>query len=301
MSQQQSFNPDSLVVTYAIPRIPFSFQKPLQEDKAYTTSCSWEHMLSYNNPLYEYAPSGKKIFVEEKTAYFNSPLTPLPFQNVYAYKDSDFLLAVVLLLITIYAALTAIFSRYLKQFYYASFIYSESQRLYNDQNAVIPSLFFWLNTIALIIFSLFIFLVFKHHGIYASLGSIPLFFVAMAYVTIFLIFRAIIIKFTGWLLGRRDVFREYLFHSLLYYKIGSLLILPILVVAIFSDVRWTGYGLTVSAALLLLLHGFIYMRGTKIILKKGILIFYWILYLCTAEFVPFLMLYKYISTRVQGG
>lgn len=300
MNQQQSFNPDSLVATHAIPRIPYKFTQHLQ-DAQKDTSCSWEQMLSYSNPLFLSSSSEKKIFIETHPQVFDRAITPVPINKVNAYKDTDFLLVLVLFLITLYGALTVVFSRYLKPIAYAPFIYSESVRLYNDQSAVIPSFFAWLNGIALMVVSIFIYLCFKQYGLYEQMSSILMFLLAMLFAAGFLLFRVLTIKIVGWFLNRRDVFREYLFQNLLYYKMGSLAMLPLLIVAIFSDATWTAYTLAAAAALLLIIHLYIYARGTKIILKKGILIFYWILYLCTAEFVPFLMLYKYISTRVQGG
>ncbi|MGC8803673.1 MAG: DUF4271 domain-containing protein [Bacteroidales bacterium] len=300
MTQEVTFVPESLFKTHAIPRIPATF--PQERSKNLDSmQCDWSHVLSYNHPFFKYQLATKKIFIETKDRSIIETITAKPFQKTYAYKNPDFLLAIALLLITLYAMVSAIFQRYLRQFFYATFLYSESLRLHNDQNATLPSFFAWLNAMAVIIFSLFLYLIFRNYDIYSHLGSIPLFLLSVGYVSIFLLFRAIVIRITGWLLDKRAIFREYLFHNLLYYKVVALFMLPILILAAFSDVESTSYALVAAAVLFVIAHVFIYSRGVKIILKKGIFIFYWILYLCTAEFVPFLLLYKYISMGVRGG
>lgn len=300
MMQDAAFAPDSLFKTQAIPRIPAVFPQD-QVKTSDSLQCDWSRVLSYSHPFFKYLGTPKKIFIETKDGSTVQSFTARPFQKTYAYKNPDFLLAIALLLVILYAMVSTIFQRYLRQFFYATFLYSESQRLHNDQNATLPSFFAWLNAMAVIIFSLFLYLIFRNYQIYSSLGSFPLFLLSVGYVSVFLLFRTIVIKITGWLLDKREVFREYLFQNLLYYKIAALLMLPILMVAIFSDIDSTVYALTAAAVLIAIAHAFIYSRGTKIILKKGIFIFYWILYLCTAEFVPFLLLYKYISIGVRGG
>jgi hypothetical protein len=114
----------------------------------------------------------------------------------------------------------------------------------------------------------------------------------------YFILRSLIIKISGWILDQRTVFREYLFHYLLYYKAAAIFMLPVLFVTIFCSKAWTEYMLIILLVLFIMAHLWIYGRATKIFLKKGFFIFYWILYLCTAEITPFLLLYKYISSEV---
>ncbi|MEJ5264399.1 MAG: DUF4271 domain-containing protein [Bacteroidales bacterium] len=297
MNSDVYFSLDSLVKTHAIPTIPATFPQSASK-KSDSLLYDWANVLSYKHPFYQSFPGSKKIFVEHQPAHFARSLNVIPYQKEYAFKNTDFLLAIVLIVLLLYTAISTIFQRYIRQFFYATFIYSESQRLHNDQNATLPSFYAWLNFLTISIFSMFLYLLFRHFGMDISLSSLSLYLFSVMYVLLFLIFRTILIKITGWLLDRRDVFKEYLFQYLLYYKIVALLIFPFLALAIFSGKKWSEFYLAVSFVLFLLSHVFIYTRGTKIILKKGIFIFYWILYLCTAEIVPFLMLYKFISSKV---
>ncbi|MCX7986391.1 MAG: DUF4271 domain-containing protein [Bacteroidales bacterium] len=287
---------DSIFQSKAIPIIPHSFTQPGVGKENYKY-IDWSDLLSYKHPLHQSANPNKKLFIEQHRSIIPS-LTPVPHQKINEYKNPDFLLSIVLFLLLLYAALNTLFSKYLRQFYYATFIYSESARLYKDQNATLPTFYAWLNIIAVIIFSVDLYLVFRHFGIFSNLSSLSLFLLSFLYILGFYLVKSILINIIGWIIGRQDIFREYLFHYLLYLKFTALLILPVIFFAIFSNIIWTEYALFFTGILLVIAHLFLYVRATKIIIKKGVFIFYWILYLCTAEFIPFLLLYKYLDKGV---
>lgn len=158
-----------------------------------------------------------------------------------------------------------------------------------------------INTILYInfifVFSVSIFLIFKsllpnYFILSFSQNSI---YVLIIFVSAYIIFRQIFIWLTGWLFDNLEMGKAHnkLLNSL--EKTVGLIILPILLVSIYSDVSWL---LALSSLILLM---FVVARWVfAMALGLRITKFSWfhiILYLCTLEIIPFLMIIKHLKNQ----
>ena len=88
---------------------------------------------------------------------------------------------------------------------------------------------------------------------------------------------------------------EYLFNLNVYNRILGIILFPFTLVIAFAPIYNTEALLITGAFMVAVFWGLSLLRGSKILLRKHFSISYLILYLCTLEFLPFLVIVKIAS------
>jgi hypothetical protein len=106
--------------------------------------------------------------------------------------------------------------------------------------------------------------------------------------------KKVIYYLVGILTESKKEVQEYLFSITVFNRVLGLFLLPVTAIIAFvpfyqpEPLLFTGLGIVMVFYLLSLI------RGGKIFLKKHFSIFYLILYLCTLEFLPLLLIYNFL-------
>jgi hypothetical protein len=261
----------------------------------------WCDIINVKNQTFSALFAQKKIFTysERSTDKSIKKLANKKSIDQSYISISDLSLLLVILSFILIASIKALFNKYLNQLLRAIISYSEAYKLYRDYNAIIDRVYFLLNLNFIITGSLFGFFLLKllnPSKLFSSNNLILL--LCSAFIICIFFSRYLLNKFIGYILDQKQAFDEFLHSNLLYYKVTGLFLLPVVsFLALISD----KYHFTFVLAGILIIF-FIYIisifRATTIMLRKGILLFYWILYLCTIEFLPLLLLYKFFNAVV---
>jgi hypothetical protein len=268
--------------------------------KDYYFSAQWQEMLSYNNVIFKTKNRGKEIFSANKDSIkqTNANIQEIPVFKIHQTSTTNLLIISLLVIYALFAWLKISYPKYFNQFIRSLFTYSEANKLFFDQNALVDRAYLILNMLFIFSGGIFLLLLGNTANIQMPYQSIfSNLFVGLLIVLSIYIFRFITTKISGWLLNQYSAFNEYLHSSFLYYKATGLFILPIITIAGFVKNDVSLVILIIGGSFFLLTYFASIYRGTKIMLKKGVLLFYWILYLCTVEFFPLVLLYKYLSLR----
>jgi hypothetical protein len=283
---------------------PYYFRafKTLKHDSAngnsdFFSSSNWYTNLSYDNQIFKNSKIQNKIFIATKDSIKTSVY--VNFQKLSIKQDNStttnlFIISLIVIF-SLLAWTKTVFSKYYVQFFRSLFTYSESIKLFFDQNALIDRLYTILNLIFIFTGGIFLLQIGYLFNIEMPFQSILAnLFCTMSIILLLYFFRFIGVKIIGWLLFQRNSFNEFLHSSFLYYKSLGILLLPIITITSFIRVEARSPFLITGCIIILLTYLANVFRGTKIMLKKDVLLFYWILYLCTVEFFPLILLYKYI-------
>jgi hypothetical protein len=261
----------------------------------------WCDIISVKNHTFNALFVKKKIFTfSEGSSNRSINITTNKKSPDHSYISiGDLSLLLIILSFILIASIKALFNKYLNQLLRAIISYSEAYKLYRDYNATIDRVYFLLNLNFIITGSLYGFFLIKFltTSRLSSSNIIILLFCSAFILGIFFT-RFLLNKFIGFVLDQKQAFDEFLHSNLLHYKIAGLFLLP--VVSFLALLSEKYHFIFVLAGMLIIF--FIYIisifRATTIMLKKGILLFYWILYLCTIEFLPLLLLYKFFNAVV---
>lgn len=213
--------------------------------------------------------------------------------NSYDNVVNNILLGGIILIFILLANIKVNFSRYLNQILRATFTYSEENKLYRDHNALVDRVYFILNIIFILTGGIYCLLIFKLNNpvLYAA-SPYKIVFGSILVILALYIFKYLINKILGFILNQQKVFNEYLHSIFIYFKVTGIILLPIISIASFISSPADKVFLYIGLAIIILIYISSIFRASRIMLQKDVLLFYWILYLCTVEFLPYVLLYK---------
>ena len=114
---------------------------------------------------------------------------------------------------------------------------------------------------------------------------------------IYLILKLAIYKFSGWLFLEKEAIEEYIFQTNLFNKYLGVFYLILTSLLIYSPVPF-GILYTIGTSTLFLFVLFQIVRGFLIGIQSGNNLFFIILYLCTLEILPWLIMGKWIKNTL---
>jgi hypothetical protein len=208
-------------------------------------------------------------------------------------NNPDWLVGVLVLAFFLFATVRLIFNKYLSQLAQATINYSTFTRVFRERYFNLFHASFRLDVIFNLFMSLFGYQFLSHYNInFGISGSFYVYLVCLGIVTGFFLLKKIIYSISGIMTESKREVREYLFSITVFNRILGLFLLPVTALIAFvpfyqpEPLLFTGVGIIFIFYLLAL------RRGAKIFLKKHFSISYLILYLCTLEFLPLLLVYN---------
>ncbi|NCI45424.1 DUF4271 domain-containing protein [Sediminibacterium soli] len=108
--------------------------------------------------------------------------------------------------------------------------------------------------------------------------------------------------FSGWVFNSREAAGSYIFMVFMVNKVMGVLLIPFLLLLAFADATVVKYAATVSMGLVALL--FIYRYFVSFTAIRGRLrvnVFHFLLYLCSVEILPLLLIYKLLLNYFNGS
>jgi hypothetical protein len=261
----------------------------------------WCDIINVKNQTFSTLFAQKKIFTysERSTDKSINKLANKKSLNQTYISINDLSLLLVILSFTLIASIKALFNKYLNQLLRAIISYSEAYKLYRDYNAIIDRVYFLLNLNVIITGSLFCSFFIKLFNPSELFGSnYILLLLCVAFIISIFFSRYLLNKFIGYILDQKQAFDEFLHSNLLYYKVAGLFLLPVVSFLVLISPKYHFIFVLLGILIIFFIYIISIFRATTIMLKKGILLFYWILYLCTIEFLPLLLLYKFFNAVV---
>ena len=156
-----------------------------------------------------------------------------------------------------------------------------------------------LNLDSFFIISLFIYCFASFNQILpAGFSRILIWLILLAVIMLAAGTRYTLCKTTGKMSGTSDLFREYLFGVYQFYRLSALFLYLLIMLISYTLFFPSGAGFVAGTLILGTLYIVRIIRLFMIFLNSNISIFYLILYLCTLEILPVLIIVKYVSGLV---
>ena len=236
----------------------------------------------------------KPVLTSESTGTDQQPtrLICIPKNSLNTFNSLTFIILIIGL--SLLANIKMIYWKYFSQMLESVYNFQMVNKLHRDKNSIDERMNYYLNFIFAITIALFITHSLKLFHIHISgsndyyiLASIPLFILLLFF------YRFVVNKIIGFVFLKQALFSEYLYNTFLTYKIlGIFLIIPTIAIS-FLDDPVKVYFFWIGLSIIIILYIMRLWRGVVIIMKNNVLLFYLILYLCTVEFLPIVILYKF--------
>ncbi len=190
----------------------------------------------------------------------------------------------------------AVFVRYAKYLakFFEAFIYSYVvEKLVDDLNVPLRRMLLLLDTVSLFALSFIV-----YHSVYGlgihfggAWGVLLLFAAILGSLFVYRLYFYIVHWIVRVTLNIKDFTSKLLFDSLLVFRLGGLVLLPIALVIFYSNDSIAMYAFYASIIILVFLYLYRLFRLLTLFIKNGISFLYYILYLCALEIVPAILLY----------
>lgn len=228
------------------------------------------------------------------------PKETKPYGNVgkdLIVPNQDWMLAMILILWVLFASVRVGFLKYLGQLFTGLVKFSTATRLYEQRGYSIKYGALRLNLIFLLTLPLSVFQIARFFGInLPGFPDILFYFALLLIINGFLFVRILLYRLVGSIVMLKEQTDESVFNIMLYYKALGLFLLPI--VTIHAVVAATNFiTIWIMAGVIAIMYVAALIRSIYTGNRKGISIFYLILYLCTLEILPLLLIFKLMSSK----
>ena len=242
----------------------------------------------------EYLPDS--LFQEQIRASSEKSSKPYGLEGkVMTLPKEDWLLGIILVGWILFASVRVSFNKYLELLMGSLVKVSVATRLYSERGYKKLYGAIRLNFIFYLIVPLAIYQVLDFYHVKVPGLSGPLFFLIL-FITIngFFLIKNLVYRSVGSVIMLEEEVNESVFNIFLFYKALALFLLPIVTIHAIEQ-RATFVTVWMMMFLIALFYFVSILRSIYIGSRKGISIFYLILYLCLLEILPLFLIYKILT------
>jgi len=243
--------------------------------------------------------------------YQRDLVRPLPYDSLYTVlkkvevvfpgkkvirSNPDWLIGVLLISFLLFASVRLIFNKYLSQLIQSTINYSTFTRTFRERYFNLFHASFRLDMVFSLIMGLFAYQFLNAFKI--NLGASKSFYtylICLGIVIGYFISKKIVYYIIGILTESKPEVQEYLFSMTVYNRVLGLFLMPVTATIAFVSLTQVEPMLYAGLAIIAIFYLLSLIRGSKIFLKKHFSISYLILYLCTLEFLPLILIYVLLS------
>ena len=248
----------------------------------------------------------KTVYISDFN-YQKELIQPLPYDSLYTVlkkvevvypgkkvlrSNPDWLVGVLLISFLLFASVRLIFNKYLSQLIQSTINYSTFTRTFRERYFNLFHASFRLDLVFSLILALFGYQSFNIFKI--SLGAARTYYtylICLGIVFGYFLIKKTIYHIIGILTESKTEVQEYLFSITVYNRVLGLFIMPVTATIAFIPLANAEPMLYAGLAVIAIFYLMSLFRGAKIFLKKHFSISYLILYLCTLEFLPLVLIY----------
>ncbi|MBC8004106.1 MAG: DUF4271 domain-containing protein [Verrucomicrobia bacterium] len=240
--------------------------------------------------------------------YQKNLLEPLPYDSLHTVlkgvevvfpgkklsrNNPDWLVGVLVAAFFLFATVRLIFNKYLSLLAQATINYSTFTRVFRERYFNLLHASFRLDIIFNFIFALFWYQFLSTYRInFGIKDSFVVYLICVGSVIGYFFLKRLAYMLTGLMTESKREVKEYLFSMTVYNRILGLFLLPVTAIIAFVPVYQPELFLFLGLGIVAIFYLLSLRRGAKIFLRKHFSILYLILYLCTLEFLPLLLIYN---------
>ena len=209
------------------------------------------------------------------------------------HVTSDWVLPVILIILLLFIWIKAFYNRFFSFLGNSLISYQLSVKLYHEKNVLLKRVSLVLDVIYHIVLAVFLYESFTYFSISpAKLTSYNLFLFFLNILILYSLLRSVILNIFNTLFKTESIISEYVHNNFIVNKSIGIVLFPITIALYYMPENLS--GILLVTGLVVLGTGFLFkiIRGYQIIIRKEVLLFYLILYLCTLEILPLFLGYK---------
>lgn len=210
------------------------------------------------------------------------------------YTPSWFL-GVFILIFFLFAWIRLRFKKQFEKFLAAIFSFQTAANVYRNKSLLSQRVSFQMNLLFVLTGGLFLTQLFHYYTINIHSDELTNVVFAFLMPLTFIVYKFIMAKLVGFFSYKTKLFDEFYFNTSVYLKMLGLIALPLVVLIPYLNAVPQEILFTLSFILFGIVFILWFFRTFQIFIRKGVSIFFLILYLCALEILPVLIAVKFIS------
>jgi hypothetical protein len=198
----------------------------------------------------------------------------------------------VVLLFVILASIRTSSNKYITQLFQSFFNRSTATRLFHEKVSTLMHISFRLDIFFILVIGLLIF-----QAVNLSLQPLPVpgiivFVLSVAAFLVYTTIKFLLYRISGFIFDLNSETREYLFYAKSGNRITGLILFPIVVSLFLIKGFYAEYLMITGGIIFIIINIINILRSMWLIAQKVFSIYYMILYLCTLEIIPLLIMLR---------
>ena len=208
---------------------------------------------------------------------------------------NDWVLGIIILSFILLVWIKLFYNKVLSATANSIFNYQISHNLFRDKSTLTQRAFLIMDFVFYLNVGLFIYLSTRHFNLtLVHPEGIIAFLLFTGFIFVVYLLRYITNKIVGYVSLTQKIFAEYFHNIFIHTRVTGLVLLPFIIAIPYADYRITSVVIFAGAGIIISGYILRIIRGIKIFTLRKISLLYLFLYLCTLEFIPVLVFFKYL-------
>ncbi len=221
---------------------------------------------------------------------------PVTARNFYLPNWSVFAM---LFMFALLASMRHTSDNYLAQLFQSQFKKGTISRLFREKVSNLSHVTFRLDILFYMVSGLFVFHFLQTFDTGFQSKSFVVYLACITVMVFFLSAKFLLYRFSGILFDSYNETREYIFYTKTGNRILGLVLLPVVIAAFFTGALFTKILLFLGGTIVAIVSIVNVFRGIEIVAKKVFSIYYMILYLCSLEILPLLLVWRILWRIIE--
>ncbi len=219
--------------------------------------------------------------------------------QILEHKSEDWLIGVLLFALALIAYLRVSYYRRFNQLITASFDFQLSNQLVREESILTQRVSLFLTFIFWVSIAMFVSQLLAYFHISpVGYSNFTLFGLTLLFLGTIYFIKVFSLRLVGNIFQIEKESETYIFNVFLYNKLSGLLFLPLVILVRFLPNTYSWPLFVLGFGILILVFAARIARGVFIgIAKKGVSFIHIVLYFCTLEILPLLLMAKFLSTQ----
>jgi hypothetical protein len=204
----------------------------------------------------------------------------------------DWSILIVVLLFVILATIRTSSEKYIIQLFQSFFNKGTAIRLFRDKVSNLMHVSFRLDSFFILVIGMLVFQALNQTLQPSPETTLIIFGLSIAAYLVLITLKFTLYRISGYIFDINSEIREYIFHAKSGNRIMGLILFPIAVSLFFIKGVFAEYLLISGAIIFIIIRIINILRGMTVIAQKVFSIYYMILYLCTLEILPLLIMWR---------
>jgi len=207
---------------------------------------------------------------------------------------ADWTIIIILALFILLASIRTASEKYVVQLFQSIFNKKVALRLFREKVSTLLNIAFRLDLFFYLVTGLFVYQVVNHFSEFSIDESLIYCGIIVVAFFLYMATKFTLYRITGVIFDTNSEIREYLFHAKTGNRVMGIILFPVVLFLFIIKGNQAEYLLYFGIALALILTIISILRSMMIIAQKVFSVYYMILYLCTLEILPFLIMGRFL-------